>query len=397
MPWKESCRVDERTKLLARLDAGERMVDLCREYGISRKTGYKFLERYRQLGDEGLADRSRAPRRVALRTSAAIEELVIATRKAHRTWGPRKLRAFLLERQPGLALPAPSTLGLLLDRNGLVERRRRRPRTPWPCEQLTPATEANDVWCIDFKGQFQLGDGRYCYPLTITDQFSRYVLCCEAFDRIDGTAVRCTMKRVLREHGLPRVIRSDNGSPFASVGLHGLSRLAVWWMRMGIRPERIEPGHPEQNGRHERMHLTLKQETTRPAGQNLLQQQERFDDFMASFNHERPHEALEQRPPASHYQPSHRKAPEVLEPPSYPLHDQVRHVTASGHVNFGRRGAVAFLSTALGGESVGIREVADGRWRVTFLDLDLGDYDARNKRFEHLDRSSPWPSTSSNG
>lgn len=395
MPWKERCRVDERRALLARLAAGERMVDLCREYGISRKTGYKFVERYRELGDTGLRDRSRAPRRVALRTTAAIEELVVATRKAHRTWGPRKLRAYLLAEHPGLRLPAPSTLGALLDRNGLIERRRRRTRAPWPCQQLTEATEANDVWCIDFKGQFRLGNGRYCYPLTITDQFSRYILCCEAFDRIDGRAVRSAMSRVFREYGLPLVIRSDNGAPFASTGLHGLSRLSVWWMRMGVRPERIEPGHPEQNGRHERMHLTLKRETTRPAGNNLLQQQERFDRFVACFNNERPHEALEQRPPASHYSSSRRRSRHELETPSYPLHDQVRRITASGHLNLGHRDRTVYLSTALAGEQVGLRESGGGRWRVSFLDLDLGDYDERTRSFQVLERSAPWSWTTS--
>lgn len=364
------------------------MTDLCREFGISRKTGYKFRDRFSRNGIVGLHDQSKAPGRTPHRTQDAIVELLVAMRRRHTTWGPKKIKSRLEEKHPGLKIPAVSTIAEILDRHGLVQRRKRRQRRERFLDVLTSAGAPNDLWCIDFKGQFRLGNGRYCYPLTITDQFSRYLLCCEGFDRIDGALVRETMTDVFREHGLPDGIRSDNGTPFASTGLLRLSRLSVWWMRLGIKPERIEPGEPQQNGRHERMHLTLKQETTRPAAANLLQQQERFDLFDHSFNHQRPHEALGQTPPARHFKPSERLFPSPLPLPQYPLHDVIRRVARCGHVGVVGGKTEFFLSTALAGQTVGLRELGEGCWLVTFMDLDLGLYDRPSRQFMPADHPS---------
>ena len=310
MPWKVSHPVDERAKFVVRLERGERMTDLCQEYGISRKTGYKFLERFRSVGTEGLFDRSRAPRQVQHRLSEPIQALLVAARTAHPSWGPKKLKRWLEGQHPGVTIPAASSIGDLLKRKGLVQTRRRRHTTAPDYGPLTQPSAPNDVWCIDYKGQFRLGNGKYCYPLTVTDQFSRFIIVCDAFEAIAGAAAQASLEAAFRTHGLPAVIRSDNGTPFASRGLAGLSQLSVWWRRLGIKPERIEPAEPQQNGRHERMHRTLKAETTRPAAANLLQQQERFDAFVEEFNNERPHEALDQRPPATVYDVSSRLCPE---------------------------------------------------------------------------------------
>lgn len=380
MPWKESCRFMERTKFVLRLEEGERMVDLCREFGISRKTGYKLWERYRRFGAVGLFDESRKPLCSPQRMSKEMQELLLGGRKLHPTWGPKKVRAWLAAKQPGLKLPAPSSIGDLFRRNGLVTRRRR-PRFPAPygTSPLEHATAANEVWCADFKGQFKLGNGKYCYPLTITDRFSRFVLACEGLERAVTDSSLAVFEMVFRQYGLPSVIRTDNGPPFASHGLGGLSKLSVQWMRLGIRPERIEPAHPEQNGQHERMHLVLKQETTRPAAANFLQQQERFDRFVHVYNKERPHEALGQRTPSTVYQPSLRPYPEALPEPQYPLHDVVRTVSNEGQVHLWGRGQHVYLSSALIGQRVGLRELAPDQWLVTFLTIDLATIDAAKR------------------
>jgi hypothetical protein len=245
---------------------------------------------------------------------------------------------------------------------------------------LREARSPNEVWCVDYKGQFRLGDSSYCYPLTWTDQYSRYLLGCEAMPAIDQDAAYQASADVFRRHGLPEVIRSDNGVPFASRGLAALTRLSVFWLRLGIELERIEPGHPEQNGRHERMHRTLKLETTRPAGANLLQQQERFDRFLQEYNCDRPHEALGQTPPAKTHTPSARPFPEKLLVPRYLLHDDVLPVFSSGHISF-PRGEKYFLALALADQEVAVREEPDGRWLVTFMQLDLGVIDRKAKTF----------------
>lgn len=388
MPWKESCRVEERMKFVTRLRKGERMTDLCQEFGISRKTGYKLVERYEQLSALGLLDQSRAPARSPQRTPAPVVESLVALRKQHPTWGPKKLRAQLLREQPGLAVPAASTVGELLKKRGLIEPRKRRTRPEVAYSPLCHAEAANDVWCVDFKGQFRLRNGQYCYPLTMTDAYSRWLLTCEGLDDTKTAGAWGVFEATFRRYGLPRAIRSDNGSPFASQSIAGLSRLSVWWMKLGIRLERTEPASPQQNGRHERMHRTLKAETTRPAGANMLQQQERFDRFQEIYNNQRPHEALDQRPPADFYEPSARKYPERIPDPEYPLHDIVIRVRPAGHIyvpGTGRAAGHAFLSGALAGEQVGLRELDDNLWLVSYLSLDLGVLDLHAGKVRHLD------------
>ena len=376
--------MSERALFVTRLLAGERMSDLCREFGISRQTGYKFRDRFEEEGWAGLHDASRAPLRVANRTDEATRTMVLAARRAHPSWGPRKLRAWLLNKHAGVCLPAASTIGDLLKKEGLVATRRRQRGTPVHTGGLTFPQEASQVWCADYKGQFRLGNGKYCYPLTITDRFSRFIIACEAFERIECDMARKAFEAAFRRFGLPHIIRTDNGTPFASTGIFGLSRLSAWWRRLGVHHERIEPAHPEQNGQHERMHLTLKQETTRPAAASQLGQQERFDNFVHEYNVERPHEALGQKPPASCFAPSARCF--EVKPLTYPLHDLVRLVSRAGHVRLAGRGTQFFLSSALAGEPVGLRELENQAWMVSYADLDLGVYDLRKRRFEPAEK-----------
>jgi transposase InsO family protein len=368
--------------LIARLKKGERVTDLCTEYGISRKTGHKFKKRFEEAGAVGLFDKSRAPRNIPHKTPPEVVELVVAERLRHPTWGPKKLKD-VLEARLGHALPAPSTVGEILVRRGLITRRKIRSRFPQRPSVLHPVEGPNDIWCVDYKGQFRLGDRSYCYPLTVTDQFSRYILGCDAMAAIDEDQARESMTQTFREFGLPRFLRSDNGTPFSSTGLAGLSKLSVFWMRLGITPERIRPAHPEENGRHERMHRTLKHETTRPSRTNLLQQQEAFDAFVLEFNRERPHEALEMKRPAEVYSPSLRPLPSVLPEPSYPTHDDVVIVNSAGAISLPARGRL-YLGTALVGQPVGIREEDDGRWLVTFMQLDLGHFETDSRMFRPL-------------
>ncbi|MER9268750.1 integrase core domain-containing protein, partial [Mesorhizobium sp. M0410] len=295
MPWRECSVMEERLRFVARLLDGEGMSAVCREFGISRKTGYKIFNRYRQEGLEALCDRSRRPVRYANQLPEQIERLIVESKRDKPHWGARKIRELLIRKLAGdVRIPAKSTVHAVLDRHGLVSQARKRNRankamgTP-----LSQAAVPNDLWCADFKGEFKLGNGRYCYPLTVTDQASRYLLLAEALEATREAPVIEAFVRLFRERGLPLAIRSDNGVPFASPnGLYNLSKLSVWWLRLGIAIERIKPGNPQQNGRHERMHRTLKQETTRPPGMNALQQQARFDAFISEFNEERPHEAL---------------------------------------------------------------------------------------------------------
>lgn len=382
MPWKVSGPMNERMRFVVRLEQGERMADLCREFGISRKTGYKFEERYKALGPIGLYDVPRAPERIPHRTSDEVVKRIVGLKKEHPTWGPKKVKAELERREVGVRVPAPSTVGEILLRHGLVTRRKRNHGTPPAFQERHGSQGPNDLWCVDFKGQFRLGNRDYCYPLTVTDHFSRYLIGCEGLDGTQGAPAKVVFQSLFQKYGLPRSIRTDNGPPFASRGLAGLTSLSAYWMKLGIRLERIEPGHPEQNGRHERMHLTLKQETTRPAAENMLQQQERFDRFEKEFNNERPHEGIEMKRPADLYQPSSRSLPTEIPESEYPLHDQTRTVDSGGHVLFGGRGTSFFLSHALVGEVVGLREVDDGRWLVSFANLDLGYFDEKTRRFD---------------
>lgn len=362
------------------------MTDLCREYGVSRKTGHKLWSRYKELGPSGLEDQRRTPKHSPNRTSGEAVEAILAMRKKYPTWGPKKLKS-ALENELGLAMPVASTIGSVLRRHGLVtqqgQRRRHIPR-PTTLQQVDAP---NQVWCADYKGQFRLGDGSYCYPLTITDQFSRYLLACEGMGAISEEQAREVFQDVLRERGLPAAIRTDNGVPFATTGLAGLSRLNILWLLLGIKHERSRPAHPEDNGRHERMHRTLKLETTRPARPNLLQQQELFDSFREVFNGKRPHEALDMRRPAELYAASLRPYPTTLPEPSYPLHDDTLYVSKSGYLRVPGRGSL-YLSVALAGQPVGILEQADGRWLVSFLDLALGHIE-KNRTLTPIQPASP--------
>ena len=377
MPWKESHTMDERVRFISRLIDGERMVDLCMEFGISRKTGYKIWERYQRIGLTGLADGSRRPLRIPHRTTNEIERLVLNLRCMRPTWGPKKLKVKLDELHPGLKFPAASTIGDLLDRNGLVKPRDKRKGRFYPTE-LTNSSNPNDLWCVDFKGQFRLGNRAYCYPLTVTDHCSRYLLGCESLENTKEIGARPAFESVFDKYGLPDAIRSDNGAPFASRGLFGLSKLSVWWVKLGIRIEHIEPGCPQQNGRHERMHLTLKQETTRPPAANHLQQQERFDEFGRVFNNERPHEALEMKTPVSIYRPSNKTFSDG--PLEYPTHDAVRTVDMSGTIKLWKQRS-CFLGRAFTGEKVGLRQLGSTSWLVTFAKLDLGYIDSQTEKF----------------
>jgi transposase InsO family protein len=370
MPWKVSEIVSERMKFVMRLEEGERMTDLCKEFGISRKTGYKFWYRYRLGGPEALFDEPRRPAFHPSTTSEAIRKLVVDLRLKHPTWGPRKLKATLERKHPDLEIPAKSTIGDLLRKKGLVKPRSSRKRRKATPTSLSQSHAPNQIWCADFKGEFLLGNHKPCYPLTISDHYSRYLIACEGLEGTSTPAVKEVFEEAFRKYGMPAIIRTDNGSPFASTGLEGLTKLSVWWLRLGIILERIKPGHPEQNGRHERMHLTLKQETTRPAASNFLQQQERFDRFRKEYNLARPHEALGMRRPVEVYTTSCKQLPDVLPAPDYSLFDMTKTVGRDGHINLG--GGSYFIGAALAGEQVGLREVRERYWLVCFLGKKLG-------------------------
>lgn len=382
MPWKESSVMDERMRFVIRLNDGESMAALCREFGISRKTGYKIYERYQECGMEGLSDRTRRPFRYANQLPEQVEAAIVAAKREKPHWGARKIRERLVRRLPhAVRVPAASTIHAVLDRNGLVSHPRRS-RTPAQGTPLSEGLAPNDLWCTDYKGEFMLGDKRYCYPLTVTDHASRYLLLCEALESTREELAFRAFERLFRERGLPRAIRSDNGVPFASPhGLFQLSKLSVWWLRLGISVERIKPGHPQQNGRHERMHLTLKKEATRPAGQNILQQQAKFDDFLEEFNHERPHEALAMKCPAEVYLPSLRQYHGIPEP-HYPFHDRTVVITSCGRLCLYRK--KINLSKSLAGQAVGVKEVDQAIWLVSFMDYDLGYVDLEERTLQPL-------------
>jgi transposase InsO family protein len=377
VPWKTRTPVDLRREFIRRLHAGERLTELCREYGISRKTGHKFRARFERFGLDGLDDRSRAPLYIPHKTFPEVERMVIAERSRRPSWGPKKLKVSL-ERRHGREFPAASTIGDILLRAGLVNRRVTRFRRVAQPTSLRVATSPNDVWCIDYKGQFRLGSGPYCYPLTVTDQFSRYLFAVDAMSAVDGEAAKEVCQDLFREYGLPQAIRSDNGAPFASVGLHGISSLSAYWMLLGIELERIRPAHPEENGRHERMHRTLKEETAKPPSTNLLQQQERFDAFRADFNATRPHEALAMKAPADVYKKSKRRFPTTIPDPDYAGYDDVVRVNCNGTIRINRNHV--YLGMAFRQMPIGIDEQKDGRWLVTFVSTDLGYADLKTNR-----------------
>ncbi len=375
--------MEERLRFVARLLEGEAMSDVCRSFGISRKTGYKIFNRYKEHGLEALCDRSRRPVRYANQLPEPIERMIVRLKKEKPHWGARKIRELLVRRLAGeVRIPAKSTVHAVLDRHGLVKRGRQR-RNKAKGTALSAGAAPNDLWCADFKGEFKLGNRRYCYPLTVSDQASRFLLMCEALESTKEETAFTAFQRLFEERGLPGAMRTDNGLPFASPnGLYNLSKLSVWWLRLGIEIERIKPGQPQQNARHERMHLTLKKETTRPPGANSLQQQARFDEFLSEFNTERPHEALGMRCPVEAYRPSsrpYRGLPEL----EYPLHDREAIVTACGRICMHRK--KINISTVMAGQKLGIKEVDEGIWIVSFMQYDLGYIDLEQKTLQTVE------------
>jgi putative transposase len=374
--------MDERLRFVARLLEGEKMAPLCAEFGISRKTGYKIFDRYKDCGVAAFTDRSRRPYRQANRLPPQLEAVIVRLKREYPDWGAPKIREKLRQQSTAPHLPAISTVHAVLDRYGLVRRRRRR-RHVATGTGLSQPTEPNALWCADYKGEFMLGNRRYCYPLTITDFASRYLLTCEALSTTQEKFAFPAFERTFKEFGLPQTIRTDNGVPFASGhALYGLSKLAVWWLRLGIQIERIQPGHPQQNGRHERMHLTLKKAATKPAAANVLQQQTRFDAFIQQYNQERPHQALDMKVPAQVYV----RSPRVyrgLDELTYPFHDATFTVTHCGRICF--KGRKVNLSHVFAGQNVGVTQVGDRIWLVTFMQYDLGYFDDETCRLEPIE------------
>lgn len=382
VPWKNVSPEMEQIQFIKSWEQGrESFVELCRAFDISRKTGYKRVRRFKSWGWDGLGDQSRAPISHPNRTDRGVAERIITARLDHSTWGPKKLVAWLRSREPDLPWPAPSTAGDLLDRAGLVQRRKGRRRSaPWS-QPLATAERPNDLWCIDFKGWFRTGNGVRVDPLTLVDAASRYLLVCQGLSRPRGPEVRRVMERAFREYGLPWVIRSDNGPPFASVGLGGLSPLAVWWVKLGIIPERTQPGHPEQNGRLERLHRTLKAETASPPLATPGKQQQAFSGFRACYNEDRPHEALGQVPPAKRYRASERAYPSKVESPEYGTGTTVRRVKTNGEIKW--NGERLYLSESLRGEPVGLIPVDDRYWSIRYGPLHIGLLDSYANRTLH--------------
>jgi len=377
MPWKEVKPMEQKVLFIADYVRNTSSVtDLCKVYGISRKTGYKWIQRYQQLGFEGLAEHSRRPSNSPAQVPYRLQQAIIELRQQFQIKpGAKKLRALLAKRYPNEVIPSKSTIYNILNRAGLVTSRRRRRRvTPYP-QPFAPVHQVNEVWSVDYKGQFKLGNGQWCYPLTVMDHQSRYLCGCDALKGPRLQDTQAAFIRLFRRYGLPERIRSDNGIPFASTAHGGLSRLSLWWIRLGIVPERIEPGKPQQNGRHERMHRTLKQAATRPPSASRRAQQRRFDAFCEEYNHQRPHEALGQQTPASHYTPSPRPYPEHLPELHYPDYYEVRKVSRNGVVYW--RNKLVYVSHLLDQERVGLEEIDEGIWQVYFGPVMLGWFDSR--------------------
>lgn len=377
MPWKEPMK--ERLKMVNDWQSGlYRVSELSERYGVSRQSVYKWVGRHESQGVDGLREKSRAPLRMPHKLDDQVARAIIQARKAHPSWGPRKLLKWLERREPGLKLPAASTAGDLLVREGLVAKRRRRAaRGSRKLQERTRGRSPNEVWTIDFKGQFRTGDGVYCYPLTVVDEATRYLLGCQALSATTIALSRRTMERIFAEGGLPALIRSDNGSPFAAANSTiGLTELGVWWMELGISHERIDPGHPEQNGVHERFHRTLKRDTARPPAANSRAQQRRFGRFRTEYNCERPHEALGDVTPAELWRPSERTYCAKVPEPDYPAHWLVRRVDLTGH--FKLRSQCLFLSHPLRRKLIGLNEIGDGVWAIHFHNVELARFDERD-------------------
>lgn len=382
MPWMETDAMDQRCRFVMAYRSGQfDMAELCRIYQVSRPTGYKWVQRHSQAGLVGLQERSRAAHHCPHRMSEAVAQWLLSERRAHPHWGPRKL---LRRYQNAHEQPAPSRSAIadLLRRHGLSQPPRRRALRSQGGGRVKPPCAANDLWTIDFKGHFRTADHRWCYPLTVMDGASRYLLECHGEPRIHGVQVQHRMRRLFQQYGLPCVIHSDNGAPFAGTGLTGLSRLSVSWLKLGIQLHRSRPGCPQDNGAHERMHRTLKAQTTRPAAANLSQQQRRFGHFRREYNDERPHEALNDQTPGQLYQPSPRPYPQRLDPAHYPGHCEVRRVRTDGTIKW--RGHLLFVSSALCAEHLGLEEVDEGIWSLWFMTHLLGRIDVRTMKITYV-------------
>ena len=374
MPWKETCVMDEKVKFIADwLSNDYSITELSEIYGMSRKTLYKWIGRYNTQGVDGLKDKSSAPLRRPWSTSLEIVSYILAAKSRHSKWGSRKLIAWLKNRHPEKSWPAISTAQLILKREGWVKSRHRRRHTPAYTAPFINSKAPNDVWCADFKGQFRLGDGKFCYPFTLTDSYSRYLLACQGLHHPTYLNTKLYLEQAFKEYGLPLAIRTDNGVPFASVGLGGLSSLAVWLIKLGISPERIELGKPQQNGRHERFHRTLKEAAISPPGRNLAEQQRAFDRFKPEYNCERPHEAQGQKPPASAYQPSRRLYPSKLVEIEYANDLIIRKVKDGGSTKW--KGSLVYVSRALMGEHIGFKPIDNGIWEVYYSFMAIGTFD----------------------
>ena len=376
MPWKETCVMDEKRAFIEAWLSGEfGKSELCRRFNVSRVTGYRWLERYKAEGPAGLEVRSSAAHEHPNATAAQLVAQIVELKQRHPTWGPLKLRMYAQRALPRLAWPATSTFGEILKRHDLVVPRRRRARTASYGAPFESVRAANDVWSIDFKGQFALGDGRLCYPLTVSDNYSRYLLRCQALRGPCHAPVQAALHGLFCEYGLPRALRSDNGVPFASVAVGGLSRLAIWLIKLDVKPERIAPGCPQQNGRHERMHRTLKAETASPPKASMRAQQRAFDRFRPEYNEQRPHQHLDGARPADRYRPSPRPYPSRLPELVYPPDFEQRTVHSAGQIRW--HGKELYLSKTLIGETVGMQPMEHDRWQIYFGTVSLGVLDAR--------------------
>jgi transposase InsO family protein len=376
MPWNKVEPMDEKIRFISDyLNRVFTFTELCDRYKISRKTGYKWVHRYEEAGASGLEDRARIPRRCPHKTPDAVEEAILEIRRKHPRWGAKKILAMLRRQRQPDPLPNKTTVANILKRHGCVQSPRKRIHRAHPGKPETEATSPNQLWSVDFKGQFKMGNGQYCYPLTIMDSASRFLLSILALDSTALKATQQEFRRLFRTYGLPNRIRSDNGTPFASIALGRLSTLSVWWIRLGIQPDLIEPGHPQQNGRHERMHRTLKAATTRPPEANLSAQQQRFDAFRQEYNDVRPHEALQQATPASVYTPSSKKLPKRIKSLDYPAHYEVRIVSKNSGIRW--KSQWVSVTRLLAGLPIGLEEVDEGQWDVWFGPVWLGRLDER--------------------
>jgi putative transposase len=379
VPWKAVCPMDERVHFVSLVDESEETFSaLCERFGISRKTGYKWVKRYEAGGPAALAERRPVAHTFPHRVPDDVLDRLIELRKEHPKWGPKKLRV-LLESLGVEMIPAASTIGDALKKHGLIRPRRRRVHPPMYPLPIASTTNPNDTWCVDFKGHFAVGDKSRCYPLTLTDHATRYLLKCEGLSKSDESAVRPHFERAFSEFGVPTRIRSDNGPPFATPGIGGLSALSVWWIRLGILPERIEPGHPEQNGRHERMHRTLKDEVATPPAASLLDQQRAFDRFRRTYNDERPHEALGMKTPASRYTPSRRAWPIAPKSPEYPDAMKVRKLDERGRLQFASHATRTTISPLLAREPVGLEPTNEDQWNLYYGTVLLAEVTLKNK------------------